>query len=99
MKISFALALITVVAASPAFAGPNAHIRSPAPSAAAFSRPDTSGMDPLTTGSLGGDAISDSGVRDAVGRDLRSSTRGNAQFPEREPEAQNLGGTAGGPRY
>lgn len=37
--------------------------------------------------------------RDAQGRDLRSSTRGNAQFPERAPEAQNLGGTAGGPKF
>ncbi len=99
MKVSFALALVAVAAAAPAFAGPNADIRSPAPSAAAFSRTHTSGMGPLTTGGLGGDTISDSGVRDASGRDMRSSTRGNAQFPEREPEAQNLGGTAGGPQY
>jgi len=38
-------------------------------------------------------------ARDAQGRDLRSSTRGNAQFPERPYEAQNLGGTAGGPGF
>lgn len=37
--------------------------------------------------------------RDVQGRDLRSSTRGNAQFPERPPVQQNLGGTAGGPEF
>lgn len=36
---------------------------------------------------------------DLQGRDLRSSTRGNAQFPERPPAAQNLGATSGGPAF
>lgn len=37
--------------------------------------------------------------RDVQGRDFRSSTRGNAQFPERPPVQQNLGATAGGPEF
>ena len=37
--------------------------------------------------------------RDRQGRDLRSSTRGNAGFPARPPAAQNLGQTSGGPRF
>lgn len=47
-----------------------------------------------TTGSIQGRV-----GRDLIGRDMRSSTRGNAEFPARPPEAQSLGGTAGGPRY
>lgn len=36
---------------------------------------------------------------DPQGRDLRSSTRGNAEFPERSDAAQNLGNTSGGPAF
>lgn len=53
--------------------------------------------EPATTGSLMGRPAHS--LRDRQGRDLRSSTRGNAQFPERLPTQQNLGSTAGGPEY
>ena len=44
------------------------------------------------TGSIG--PVGTSGV---FPRSARSSTLGNAEFPERDPIAQNLGGSAGGP--
>ena len=53
------------------------------------------GAAPETTGSLG--RVWEG--RDPQGRDLRSSTRGNAQFPERPAAAQNLGNTSGGPAF
>ncbi len=37
------------------------------------------------------------GLRDVRGRDLRSGTGRNAQFPGRPPVQQNLGYTSGGP--
>jgi len=55
--------------------------------------------DPETTGSLAGSLNRTRGRRDVQGRDFRSSTRGNAQFPARLPVQQNLGGTAGGPKF
>lgn len=53
----------------------------------------------LATGSISEGLVAGALARDVQGRDLRSSTRGNAQFPERPYEAQNLGGTAGGPAF
>ncbi|NEU14204.1 hypothetical protein G3T14_19015 [Methylobacterium sp. BTF04] len=47
--------------------------------------------DPDSTGSLRGFG----GLVD-VSHQARSSTLGNADFPERDPNAQNLGNTAGG---
>lgn len=55
--------------------------------------------DPRTTGSLAGSVGRVRVSRDVQGRDFRSSTRGNAQFPERPPVQQNLGTTAGGPEF
>jgi len=55
--------------------------------------------DPEATGSLAGSVSRSKVPRDVQGRDFRSSTRGNAQFPERLPAQQNLGGTSGGPEY
>lgn len=55
-------------------------------------------LSPETTGSIEVPPAGARSIGDGQGRDLRSSTRGNADFPERAPEAQNLGGTAGGPK-
>ncbi|AWN42560.1 hypothetical protein [Methylobacterium durans] len=55
--------------------------------------------DPEATASILEGRTAGTVARDVQGRDLRSSTRGNAQFPERPYEAQNLGGTAGGPGF
>lgn len=55
--------------------------------------------DPEVTGTILGERTANVFASDVQGRDLRSSTRGNAQFPERPYEAQNLGGTAGGPGF
>ncbi len=64
------------------------------------SRPAFDGnADPEATASILGGRTAGALARDVQGRDLRSSTRGNAQFPERPYEAQNLGGTAGGPGF
>lgn len=54
---------------------------------------------PETTGSLAGSMGRVRASRDVQGRDFRSSTRGNAQFPERPPIQQNLGATTGGPVF
>jgi hypothetical protein len=51
------------------------------------------------TRTLAGSPNRTRGLRDVQGRDFRSSTRGNAQFPARPPAQQNLGGTAGGPEF
>ena len=51
--------------------------------------------DPRMAGSMGRARA----PRDVQGRDFRSSTRGNAQFPERPSVQQNLGTTAGGPEF
>jgi hypothetical protein len=56
-------------------------------------------MAPETTGSILAGPAAQPLARDTQGRDIRSSTRGNAQFPERPLEAQNLGGTSGGPAF
>jgi hypothetical protein len=54
---------------------------------------------PETTGSLAGSMGRVRVPRDVQGRDFRSSTRGNAQFPARPPVQQNLGATTGGPEF
>lgn len=69
--------------------GPRGHALYPTPAL----------RDPETTGSLAGSLNRTRGLRDLQGRDFRSSTRGNAQFPERPPVQQNLGGTTGGPEF
>lgn len=56
-------------------------------------------QDPETTGSLAHPFVGEGRFRDGQGRDQRSSTRGNAQFPERPPIQQNLGSTSGGPAF
>lgn len=56
-------------------------------------------VSPETTGSVARAPVWAQNVRDLQGRDFRSSTRGNAEFPERAPEAQNLGNTAGGSAF
>lgn len=55
--------------------------------------------EPKVTGTIPSERTANVIASDVQGRDLRSSTRGNAQFPERPYEAQNLGGTAGGPGF
>ena len=78
---------ILSVAATPAVAAPRS-----LPRAGVTTTYDAAGpYAPGRTGSL-------RGTRDLADtpRSLRSSTLGNAEFPERDPIAQNLGGTAGG---
>jgi hypothetical protein len=82
------LAFVGTASAAPTWrtrTGPRLHASYPTPAL----------RDPETTGSLNRTR----GLRDVQGRDFRSSTRGNAQFPERPPTQQNLGGTAGGPEF
>lgn len=55
--------------------------------------------DPEKTGSLARPFGGERRFRGDQGRDQRSSTRGNAQFPERPPIQQNLGSTSGGPAF
>lgn len=50
-----------------------------------------------TTGSLAGTCDRAPVIQNGQGRDLRSGTRGNTQFPERRPVQQNLGAITGGP--
>lgn len=86
------LASVGTASAAPTWqsrTGPLLHAPYPAPAL----------RDPETTGSLAGSLNRTRGLRDLQGRDFRSSTRGNARFPERLPAQQNLGGTAGGPEF
>lgn len=100
MKCSVGFALATLVLAGTAWADPGGQPRTgsrldlhpPTYTARAL-------RDPETTGSLAGSMGRVRVPRDVQGRDIRSSTRGNAQFPERPPVQQNLGGTAGGPEF
>ena len=90
--------LATLVASTLMAGGAGAHPRLPGeavPSAGWSALEGATGAAPEATGSLG--RIWEG--RDAQGRDLRSSTRGNAQFPERPTAAQNLGTTSGGPAF
>lgn len=99
MNYPFAVFLALATFAAPASAGPHSDTREPATAAAVLQARSAPGIGPQATGSLPSGPRSESDARDVLGRDMRSSTRGNAQFPERAPEAQNLGGTAGGPQY
>lgn len=90
MKHLLVLAAAAVAFASTASATPGSH---------AVQHRAQAQVSPETTGSVARAPVWAQNVRDLQGRDFRSSTRGNAQFPERAPEAQNLGNTAGGPGY
>ncbi len=90
--------LATLVASTVMAGGAWAHPRltgEAVPSAGWSVLEGSTGAAPEATGSLG----SVWGGRDLEGRDLRSSTRGNAEFPERPTAAQNLGATSGGPAF
>lgn len=93
MKFAFAIALATLAAAGAASAAPTWHARTGTHRHAARHAPVL--RTPETTNSIGRLRL----PRDLQGRDFRSSTRGNAQFPARLPAQQNLGGTAGGPEF
>ncbi|GEP03412.1 hypothetical protein MOX02_14500 [Methylobacterium oxalidis] len=79
--------LILPVAAAPAVAAP----RSSARPGLFTSYSEAGSVGPRWTGSLQA-----TGVAAPFHPSRRSSTSGNAEFPERDPIAQNLGGTAGG---
>ncbi|AWN42912.1 hypothetical protein [Methylobacterium durans] len=82
-----AFLLILPIAAAPAVAAPRS---SPRPGL--LTSYDAAGpVGPRWTGSLRA-----TGTPAPVSPARRSSTSGNAEFPERDPIAQNLGGTAGG---
>ncbi len=90
--------LATLVASTIMTGGAWAHPRltgAAVPAAGWSALEGATGAAPEVTGSLG--RVWEG--RDPQGRDLRSSTRGNAQFPERPAEAQNLGATSGGPAF
>lgn len=93
MKFALAIALATLVSAGAASAAPARQVRTGTHLHAVHHAPAL--HDPATTDSIGRLRV----PRDLQGRDFRSSTRGNAQFPERLPAQQNLGGTAGGPEF
>ncbi|GAB6846143.1 hypothetical protein JCM2811A_51460 [Methylorubrum rhodinum] len=99
MNNYFVVVLALAASAAPASASPSSGTWAPAAAAAVFQAQSTPGLGPQATGSLPSDSRVKLDARDVLGRDMRSSTRGNAQFPERAPEAQNLGDTSGGPQY
>lgn len=82
-----AVLLLLPIAAAPAFA---AHRHAPR-IAVPTSYDSLSSFEPTRTGS-----IRSTGDFGFPGRSMRSSTLGNAEFPERDPIAQNLGSTSGG---
>jgi hypothetical protein len=93
MKFALAIALATLASTGAASAAPTWHARTGTHRHAM--RPAPALHAPETTSSIGQLRV----PRDRQGRDFRSSTRGNAQFPARLPVQQNLGGTAGGPEF
>jgi hypothetical protein len=98
MEHSMKYILATLVASTLMTGGAWAHPRltgEAVPSAGWSVLEGPTGAAPEVTGSLG--RVWEG--RDLQGRDLRSSTRGNAQFPERPAAAQNLGTTSGGPAF
>ncbi|MDE4915945.1 hypothetical protein PQI07_35825 [Methylobacterium sp. 092160098-2] len=97
MKLFVGIALATLAFVGTASAAPSWQTRTGPRVHASYPTPAL--RDPETTGSLAGSLNRTRGLRDVQGRDFRSSTRGNAQFPERLPAQQNLGGTAGGPEF
>lgn len=99
MKLLIGITLAALTAAGAASAAPGLQTRT-GPRLHHHERtPGHVLRDPVMTGSLAGPAGRTRGLRDGQGRDLRSSTRGNAQFPSRLPIQQNLGGTSGGPEF
>ncbi len=93
MNFAIAIALATLVSAGAASAAPVWHARTGTHFHAVRYAPGLRA--PETTGSIGELRV----PRDLQSRDARSSTRGNAQFPERLPYQQNLGQTSGGPEF
>ncbi|GEP00387.1 hypothetical protein [Methylobacterium haplocladii] len=87
-RTAAAILLLLPVAASPAFA---AHRHAPRIGDVPTRYDSFDLADPSRPGS--NRSIGDFGL---PGRSLRSSTLGNAEFPERDPIAQNLGMTSGG---
>lgn len=98
MIYPFAVVLALAAFVAPASANSHSGTRDPAAASVLQAR-SAPGIGPQATGSLPSGSRLELDARDGLGRDMRSSKRGNAQFPERAPEAQNLGGTAGGPQY
>ena len=97
MKPFGGIALVTLAFVGTASAAPSWQTRTGPRLQASYLKPAL--RDPEMTGSLAGSPNRTRGLRDVQGRDFRSSTRGNAQFPARPPAQQNLGGTAGGPEF
>ena len=96
MELPVKYFLAAVIATAAVSGGASAHprleaqIRSPV---GLIGADQATGAAPDLTVGFGG------GGRDLQGRTLSSSSRGNAQFPERPATAQNLGSTSGGPAY
>lgn len=82
-----AVALVLPIAVSPAIAAPHARHHT-----GYVTTYDSIG--PYSTDSTGSIVTAPEPV--GTGRSMRSSTLGNAEFPERDPIAQNFGNTAGG---
>lgn len=90
MKYVFVIAMAAAAFASTASAAPGGYV---------VPQSVYTEVSPEVTGSIVRTPDRAGSVGDLQGRDFRSSTRGNAQFPERAPEAQNLGNTSGGPEF
>ncbi|WP_132254436.1 hypothetical protein [Methylobacterium segetis] len=87
LSVMTAAMLLLPAASAPVTAAPRSLQR-----AGAVTRDAAPGLSgPRWTGSLQA-----AGEPARSARPLRSSTLGNAEFPERDPIAQNLGSTAGG---
>lgn len=99
MKLLVGITLAALTVAGAASAAPGLQARVGPPLRHHDRSPAHALRDPATTGSLAGPVGRMRGLRDRQGRDLRSSTRGNAEFPSRLPNQQNLGSTSGGPEF
>ncbi len=99
MKLTVGITLVSLTLAGAASAAPGLQART-GPQRHHHDRPSAHALrEPATTGTIAGSIGRVRVSRDVQGRDFRSSTRGNAQFPERPPVQQNLGGTTGGPEF
>ncbi|MBB5761815.1 hypothetical protein ABEV34_25150 [Methylorubrum rhodesianum] len=99
MKLTVGIPLVALTLAGAATAAPGLQART-GPQRHHHGRSSAHALrEPVTTGSLAGSTGRVRVSRDVQGRDFRSSKRGNAQFPERAPAQQNLGGTSGGPEF
>ncbi|AWB25207.1 MULTISPECIES: hypothetical protein [Methylobacterium] len=99
MKLTVGIILASLILADPAIAAPGLQART-GPQRHHHDRSSAYALrEPVTTGSLAGSTGHVRVPRDLQRRDFRSSTRGNAQFPERSPVQQNLGNTSGGPEF